>query len=80
MPGEVPLTELLDILRETDEPCRQVGAVEVVVVVVVVIVLTVIVLLPDRAPRRNAEVEVKLLESAVCKEEEVELLELEELE
>lgn len=73
----MPLTELLDILRETEEPCRQVGAVEVVVVV---IVLTVIVLLAIRDPRRNAEVEVKLLESDVWKEEEVELLELDVLE
>lgn len=73
----MPLTEVLDILRETEEPCRQVGAVVVVfvdivhtIVLIVVVVLSVIVLFWDRDPRRNAEAEVKLelLERGVWKE------------
>lgn len=60
-----PLAELLDILRDTEEPCRQVGPVDVVGVVFVVFVLTVIVLI-TLGPRKNAEAEEEeLLESEV---------------
>lgn len=62
VPADEPLlAELLDILRDTEEPCRQVGPVDVLAVL---FVLTVMLLI------RNAEVEGEEgLESAEWKEE-----------